>query len=948
MPPITTSPVHEVLLENLEWARQLAMGMARDSHLADDLVQEAFRIGLEKPPQKASKARAWLAQVMRNNLRLHYRGGGRRRGREQKVAVADSVESHPLAPMEREESIEAVSRTMLGLPEPFQGTLVLHYWDNLSLQEIANRTGVPVRTVESRLRKGRQLMKERLDRQFDGEGAWAIVVLPLLSAPSPPTPLLKSAVASTACIALILGGIAIFGDSPHALEARNAEAGTIVVEPLAADTTVDPSAPMLLSREMLVSQGQLTPLPAFLDPAVEVHLYDEATGVSLPHISMRIIQYGDLEATLARGVEPLGLYFKQKYWAILAIDSVISNEEGLASTQAVPGALYIQVDNGLYSPEYSMLESESALHRRIMRTQKGWQRLELPLIQRFGSARGRIVNAANEEALEGATLQFWQGNFRKPLRTAEFETAADVGGYFEMTNIISERRGCSLSASAPGWVSPFVYRAWPDFGPNFRDIHFPLVPAQRVVIQVVGEDNMPVADAKVTVAPRQKAALPPSVEGGSYVHRTWATKTTNHDGRVVFDALPDGLRVEVRAAEFGFRAASIPDGATRFEMQLDCGVTVAGRVIDEQGQAVDSARITLFSEEGVLPTQTDSDGRFQFKHIQRDQKVRLQFHKQNYAWWVSGSLDASSLSFLEIAAVKSQTIMGQVAPMPIGVNLKQPPLAVSPIAMNLFQGLSSAMWVPSFEAVLLGDGRFVIKDLPAGDFLLKFTTPEGAVWTHRASAGDQGIVLGPNPDLQLQKIIGTVFRSDHASAVAFAQLQAFRVDRLIDAQTNNEHAVMTMMAPSVAATADGHFELPALPPGKYSLCCWDPESGRHFHHVLNLPEEAMDHVEIFLPASQSFDLEVRDADGGPVAKARLHLVDANGVPHPLLMSTFPNRKMAEFTNELGAARLENIPLGSGLILVVDSAAGSAAFDTFRIAVDALTSDTGKPCVIVLE
>ena len=948
MPPITTSPVHEVLLENLEWARQLAMGMARDSHLADDLVQEAFRIGLEKPPQKASKARAWLAQVMRNNLRLHYRGGGRRREREQKVAVEDYVDSHPLAPMEREESMDAVSRTMLGLPEPFQGTLVLHYWDNLSLQEIAGRTGVPVRTVESRLRKGRQLMKERLNRQFDGEGAWAMVVLPLLSAPSPPTPLLKSAVASTACIALVLGGIAIFGDSPHAPDTPSAGSETIVVESLATNHGSDPSAPMLLSREMLASQGQRNPLPAFVDAAVEIHLYDEATGVSLPDISVPLIQYGDLEAALARGVEPLGILYKQKYWAVLAIDSVVSNDAGIATAQAVPGALYIQVDNGLFSPEYSMLESESALHRRIMRSKKGWQRLELPLIKRFGSAHGRIVSATEEEALEGATLQFWQGNFSKPPRPAEFQTAANVAGYFEMNNIISERRGCSLSASAPGWASPFVYRAWPDFGPDFGDIHFPLVPAQRVVIQIVGEDGQPVENAKVTVSPRQKAALPPSIQGGSYIHRTWAAKTTDSNGQVVFEALPDGLRVEVRAAEFGFRSASIPDKATRFEMRLDRGVTVAGRVLDEQGQAVDSARITLFSEEGDLPAQTDAEGRFEFTHISRDQNVRLRFHKQNYAWWVSDSLDANPLSFHEIAAVKGQTIMGRIAPLPVGIDCKQPPLAVSPVAMEHFQGLSSAMWMPSYEVVLLDDGRFVIKDLPAGDFLLKFTTPEGAVWTHRASAGDRDIVLGPDPDLQLQKISGTVFRDGDATAVAFAQLQAFRVDHLVDAQTNSVQTAMTMMAPSVAATSNGRFELPALPPGKYSLCCWDPESGRHFHHVLKLPEEAMDYIEISLPTTQSFDLVVRRADGSPVTKARLHLVDDNGVPHPLLVSTFPNRKMAELTNEHGTARLENIPLGSGLVLVVDGGTTAHGFETFQVAVDALTSQAGEPCVVVVD
>jgi RNA polymerase sigma-70 factor (ECF subfamily) len=948
MPPVTTSPVHEVLLENLEWARQLAMGMARDSHLADDLVQEAFRIGLEKPPQKASKARAWLAQVMRNNLRLYYRGGGRRRGREQKVAVDDYVDSHPLAPMEREESMQAVSRTLLGLPEPFQGTLVLHYWDHLSLQEIADRTGAPVRTVESRLRKGRQLMKERLNRQFDGDNAWAIVILPLLSAPSPPTPLLKSAVASTACLALILGGIAIFGSSPQSQEKRNGTQGMGEEQAMATHAPLSTATPTLLKRESVPVSNSMARLSGAANSVVEIHLYDEATGESLPNIAVPILQYGDLEAALARGVEPLGVLFKKKYWAVLAKDSTRSNEDGLATIEAVPGALYIQVGDGLFSSQYSMLELEGAAHRRITRTNQGWPRLELPLIKRFGSARGHIVNSTSQEAIEGATLQFWQGNFIKPPRPPEFETIANVEGSFEMNQIISERRGCSLSAVAPGWVSPFVYRAWPDFGPDFRDIRFPLVPAQPLAIQVVDENGAPVPEARVTVAPRQKAALPPSIEGGSFIHRSWPAQLTDAEGNVVFDALPDGLRVEVRAANFGFCSVTIPNGTVRYVVHLDRGVTVAGRVVDEQGQPLEGARMTLFCAEGALPTQTDREGHYQFTHVHRGQNVRLQLHKKNYAWWVSEPLDTSAFRFFEITAVEAQTIMGRVTPLPNGIDFNQPLLTASPVAMNLFQGLSSAMWTPSFECVLLSDGRFVVKGLPAGDFLLKFTTPQGAVWTHRASAGEHDIVLGPDPDLQLQKISGTVFRDGDTSTVGFAQLQAFRVDRLFHARTNDQHTAMTMMAPSVAANAHGQFELPALPPGQYSLCCWDPESGRHFHHVLNLPEDAMDSVDIFLPAIQSFDLLVQTAEGAPVAKARLHLVASNGIPHPLLVSTFPNRKIAEFTNEQGKARLENIPLDRDLVLLVDDTSSGAGFETVKVSVSALAAHGDQPYVIVLE
>ncbi|HEX2908194.1 MAG TPA: RNA polymerase sigma factor [Phototrophicaceae bacterium] len=138
-----------------------------DRALAEDLVQETFvrvihHISQYEYPRPF---KAWLYRIATNLARDYYKQAEMRHtismSEDVDAAVSDAPEDAVLLDIEG----EVVASAMLRLPVPQRETLVLRYYQELSLAEIAEVQGVPVGTVKSRLSVGlgrlRELVLER-------------------------------------------------------------------------------------------------------------------------------------------------------------------------------------------------------------------------------------------------------------------------------------------------------------------------------------------------------------------------------------------------------------------------------------------------------------------------------------------------------------------------------------------------------------------------------------------------------------------------------------------------------------------------------------------------------------------------------------------------------------------------------------------------------------------
>ncbi len=177
----------EALLRHREFVRRLARRLVRDEARADDVVQETYVAALRNPPRHAGALRAWLATVVRKLAWTQTRGESRRAARERSSAPRATA-PRPEEVLERAEWHRRLVNHVMQLEEPYRSTVLLRYFEELNSSEIARLHGVPAATVRTRLRRGLEQLRKKLDAQ-EGHREW-LAGLALLAWPevwAPPT-----------------------------------------------------------------------------------------------------------------------------------------------------------------------------------------------------------------------------------------------------------------------------------------------------------------------------------------------------------------------------------------------------------------------------------------------------------------------------------------------------------------------------------------------------------------------------------------------------------------------------------------------------------------------------------------------------------------------------------------------------------------------------------------
>ncbi len=213
----------ERLLADTRWLKRLARGIVADDSSADDLAQETWLAALRARAQTDgathADGRTWLTGVLRNLAWKQRRTHARRTVREQRGAREESLPSTGSL-VARAEMQRAISEAVVALDEPMRTTILLRYIEELSSAEIARRQGVPEGTVRWRVKRGLELLRERLEERRGGDWLHGCALLAGL-ARAPEATLaggaavasggitLKAASALTAGLALTGGGIVV-------------------------------------------------------------------------------------------------------------------------------------------------------------------------------------------------------------------------------------------------------------------------------------------------------------------------------------------------------------------------------------------------------------------------------------------------------------------------------------------------------------------------------------------------------------------------------------------------------------------------------------------------------------------------------------------------------------------------------------------------------------------
>jgi RNA polymerase sigma-70 factor, ECF subfamily len=158
------------LLRHLDAAYNLARWLTRDTHDAEDIVQEAYLRAYKRfSTFRGGDGRAWLLAIVRNCAYDLLRSNGT-------IICGDAFDEEgyiartpstcdPEAALLREEKADHVRSALENLIPPYREILILRETEELSYSEIATTIGVPLGTVMSRLSRARIRLHQNLTGQ---------------------------------------------------------------------------------------------------------------------------------------------------------------------------------------------------------------------------------------------------------------------------------------------------------------------------------------------------------------------------------------------------------------------------------------------------------------------------------------------------------------------------------------------------------------------------------------------------------------------------------------------------------------------------------------------------------------------------------------------------------------------------------------------------------------
>ena len=158
-----TSDIRKGLVELKSDLFGRALRMSRCPAMAEDLVQDTVEraIRFESTYQPGTNLRAWVHQILFSVFMTSCRRGRRERDALSVLSTDPCAWTLPDAVgLEMSELSPPMARALESLPKSFRDAVVLVDLEEMAYKDAAQRLGVPVGTVMSRLHRGRKMLAE--------------------------------------------------------------------------------------------------------------------------------------------------------------------------------------------------------------------------------------------------------------------------------------------------------------------------------------------------------------------------------------------------------------------------------------------------------------------------------------------------------------------------------------------------------------------------------------------------------------------------------------------------------------------------------------------------------------------------------------------------------------------------------------------------------------------
>lgn len=158
----------QVVMPHLDAAYNLAHWLVRNTHDAEDIVQESYLRALKFfGGYQGGDSRAWVLKIVRNtsySFLEKNRPTGLAEEFDEKIHTADTERPDAETALLRSSDSRMLRKALAELPVTFREVLVLRELEDMSYKEIAEVMDAPIGTVMSGLARGRAQLREQLLR----------------------------------------------------------------------------------------------------------------------------------------------------------------------------------------------------------------------------------------------------------------------------------------------------------------------------------------------------------------------------------------------------------------------------------------------------------------------------------------------------------------------------------------------------------------------------------------------------------------------------------------------------------------------------------------------------------------------------------------------------------------------------------------------------------------
>ncbi|MCK5000380.1 MAG: sigma-70 family RNA polymerase sigma factor [Anaerohalosphaera sp.] len=262
-----------------------------DLDTSDDLAQKAFITAWKDLSQlkDLTKFRPWLCTVTRNIISSSFRKQGRdpisHAAHLDNIPESVAPDCQPDRNLISAEERALVANAMQNIPENYREPLVLFYWQNQSIKQVALQLELTDETVKQRLHRGRKLLKEQvttvvertLTRAAPGK-AFTTSVIVAISAMA----VTHSAQAATTATAAKTSALSITSSTIATKIIATAAAIALAIGIVATYKTVtaDSNSPQLTANQQ--PRTETSPIAPTPEPGIETKTLSDSSKAAAP------------------------------------------------------------------------------------------------------------------------------------------------------------------------------------------------------------------------------------------------------------------------------------------------------------------------------------------------------------------------------------------------------------------------------------------------------------------------------------------------------------------------------------------------------------------------------------------------------------------------------------------------------------------------------------------